>query len=208
MTVGTFFKRYWVIRSLLVEMGFSQQRVEAAMLLLKMFLYYRGPVTPSTLWVAEMSGCSEKTVDRMVAWLRSEGLISTQRLRRYELNGGQRRGRDLYYSVNKISLEGLAKVVAKLLRPALKYDRANLKVQIQRLSNLVSIKGWFPGATVPPWEEWFEFKRLLTGTTRLPINLRNTSLETWMRLIESGFGISEAGNLVRSRSGDLVRPRG
>lgn len=154
MKIEQLFKNWDNVRSLLREMGLSWERIEVVMLLMKMNLFYRGPVTPSARWLAAMSGCNEKTVDRLVAWLKSEGLARVSRTRR----------QDGYYSVNELDLGEFLRRLVKLLGPALRYPGA--KLIIRRVRDSVSVKGWFPKSG-NVWQEWDTFFRLPTGRTSL-----------------------------------------
>ncbi len=158
MRIEQFFKGYDTIRSMFMGMGLSWQRTDALMLLLKMTIYYQKPIYPSAPWVAEQVGISEKTVDRLISWLKEEGLISVKRTRR----------EDGYWSVNRMNLGALIYKLRKLLGPLL--NRYPKGVRLYRSGNSVTLKVWFvnlSGESAGPswWESHWSFGRLPTGKT-------------------------------------------
>lgn len=157
MTIDSFFKRYDYLRSLLQTMGLSNQRVELLLLMMQMNLYYHGPITASAKWLAGMTRCNEKTVDRLLAWLKSEGLAEVTRLKRP----------DGYWSVNQTSLLPFIKKLSKLLRPALEHARAKVSIAINHGRTYVTVNGWFPGGRLAGWCADEDFVKLPTGRTSL-----------------------------------------
>jgi hypothetical protein len=176
--IDLFFAKYDILRNVVAEM-FSPlgrhrwKRVEIVMLLLRMSVYYqaKGCRQPfaSAQWYADNCFCSEKTVDRLVKWLKGQGFARVKRLRRRDTEalwvkqnkqgltneswralakgcGGARSPFKLYpegfYSTNEIDLRPLLAELKRLLGQALK-----LKVRGYRLylsGEGLSFKARFP----------------------------------------------------------------
>ena len=107
MTIDLFFKKYDLIREIIWAMfmgkaAVREKRVDALMLMLQMNVYYLGigkrPPFASARWYASNSRCSEKTVDRLVGWLKEMGFARVKRLRRRDTESAweqqNREGRD------------------------------------------------------------------------------------------------------------------
>ena len=96
MTVDQFFQNHDLLREIILTM-FSHlgrdrwKRVEILMLMLQMSVYYsstgKGLPFASARWYAANSFCNEKTVDRLVGWLKQKGLVRVKRLRRRDTEG-------------------------------------------------------------------------------------------------------------------------
>ena len=89
--IDLFFGKYDILRVVVTEMftplgRHRWKRVEIVMLLLRMSVYYqaKGYRQPfaSAHWYACNCFCSEKTVDRLVKWLKLQGFARVRRLRR------------------------------------------------------------------------------------------------------------------------------
>ena len=91
MTIDVFFKKYDLLRDVVAGMfdhlGKQRwKRTDILMLMLTMSVYYqtmgyRQPFA-SAHWYAGNCFCSEKTVDRLVKWLKLQGFARVSRLRR------------------------------------------------------------------------------------------------------------------------------
>ena len=189
MPIDLFFAKYDILRNVVAGMftplgKHRWKRVEIVMLLLRMSVYYqaKGYRQPfaSANWYAEHCFCSEKTVDRLVKWLKGQGFARVKRLRRrdtealwekqnkqgwtneswHELakeHGGGKGAFKIYpegfYSTNEIDLRPLLAQLAKLLGRAL-----TLKVNGYRVYpgiDGITFKAWFPTDPYfikpPPW---------------------------------------------------------
>ncbi len=176
MTIDVFYQKYDLLRDVVAGMfdhlGKQRwKRTDILMLMLTMSVYYqaRGLRQPfaSAQWYAGNCFASEKTVDRLVKWLKLQGFARVRRLRRRDtealwqkqnqkgwnneswhelaaMNGGPGGPFRIYpegfYSTNEINLRPLLKVLAKLLG---------------RLLNR-TIKGWrvYPGSTGITFKAW------------------------------------------------------
>jgi hypothetical protein len=176
--IDLFFAKYDILRSVVAEM-FSPlgkhrwKRVEIVMLLLRMSVYYqaKGYRQPfaSAHWYAGNCFCSEKTVDRVVKWLKVQGFARVNRLRRRDTQalwvkqnkmgltneswhalakeyGGARNPFKLYpdgfYSTNEIDLRPLLAELKRLLGQALKRKVRGYRINLSREG--LTFKAWFP----------------------------------------------------------------
>ena len=140
MKIEQFFKNTDTIRSLLWSMHHfvnrdRGKRVDALMLMLQMAVYYRGPIFPSARWIAGMSRCDEKTVDRLIAWLRTAGLIRTRRL--------IRNGR---LSTNSIDLSPLINKLRGLLGRVLFRRPKRVRIEYDPKAKGIHFLAWFESA--------------------------------------------------------------
>lgn len=151
MKIDLFFQKFDLLRDLVAGMfdnlGSQRwKRVDILMLMLTMSVYYqaKGQRQPfaSARWYAGNCFCSEKTVDRLVNWLKLEGFARVRRLRRRDtqalwekqnqkgwnnegwqelanMNGGPTGPFKIYpegfYSTNEIDLRPLLRKLARLL---------------------------------------------------------------------------------------------
>ncbi len=85
MRIDVFFANYDLLREVVAEMfgNLGKQRwkrVEVLLLMLRLNVYYRaagkGAPFASAKWYAGNSFCSEKTVDRLVGWLKAQGFAA------------------------------------------------------------------------------------------------------------------------------------
>jgi hypothetical protein len=176
--IDLFFAKYDILRDVVAGM-FSPlgkhrwKRVEIVMLLLRMSVYYqtKGYRQPfaSAHWYAGNCFCSEKTVDRLVKWLKLQGFARVKRLRRRDTQalwvkqnkqgltneswhalakeyGGARSPFKLYpdgfYSTNEIDLRPLLAKLMKLLGQALKLKVRGYRVCLSPEG--LTFKAWFP----------------------------------------------------------------
>jgi hypothetical protein len=187
MPIDVFFAKYDILRNVVAGMftdlgKHRWKRVEIVMLLLRMSVYYqtKGYRQPfaSAHWYAGNCFCSEKTVDRVVKWLKLQGFARVRRLRRrdtealwvkqnqkgwtnetwHELakeHGGATGAFKIYpegfYSTNEIDLRPLLAKLVKLLGQALELTVSGYRVY-PGVDGL-TFKAWFrvdPYFTKPP----------------------------------------------------------
>jgi len=146
LTIDLFYKKHALVREIVWaffegKAYIREKRVNVLMLMLQMNVYYlgmgKGAPFASAQWYAGNSFCSEKTVDRLVKWLKIKGFAKVRRLRRRDTEAGydNQSWRDLaaeygpngpfklypegFYSTNEIDLSVLLAEISKLLGKAL-----------------------------------------------------------------------------------------
>ena len=87
MKMDQFFQHYDLLREVVGGMlDYRWKRVEVLLLMLRMNVYGqatgKGAPFASANWYAGNSFCSEKTVDRLVGWLKKQKFAKVRRLRR------------------------------------------------------------------------------------------------------------------------------
>ncbi len=197
MPIDLFFAKYdilhEVVAGMFADLGKHRwKRVEILMLMLRMNVYYKavgkGPPFASAHWYAANSFCSEKTVDRLVKWLKVQGFARIRRLRRRDTEaawcaqnsrgfnndswhessqeyGGPTGFFKLYpegfYSTNEIDLRPLILKLVKLLGRAMALQVRGFRVYRDPAG--IDFKAWFPidpYFTKPPPERVESFLHL------------------------------------------------
>ncbi len=186
MPIDLFFAKYDILREVVAGMfgdlgKHRWKRVEILMLMLRMNVYYqavgKGPPFASARWYAGNSFCSEKTVDRLVKWLKVQGFARIRRLRRRDTEAAweARNSRgysnerwydsklypDGFFSTNEIDLRPLIAKLVKLLGRALQLQVRGFRVY--QGEDGITFKAWFPVDpyfTKPPSERVESFLSL------------------------------------------------
>lgn len=175
MTIDVWFQKWDLFRNLIADGMFGHlgkqrwKRTDILMLMLTMSVYYQavGKCQPfaSAQWYAGNCFCNEKTVDRLVKWLKLQGFARVKRLRRRDTQALWERQNnkrwtnetwhefplypDGFYSTNEIDLRPLLKELARLLGKIL-----NQKVKQWRIypgATGITFKGWEPSTDRPRW---------------------------------------------------------
>ncbi len=173
MKMDQFFQHYDLLREVVGGMlDYKWKRVEILLLMLRMNVYGhatgKGAPFASANWYAGNSFCSEKTVDRLVSWLKEKSFAKVRRLRRRDTEAAwvsrNNRGEDNqgwhdlaaqygpdgpfkvypegFYSTNEIDLQPLLAVLRKLLGQAL--NRVVKGFRVYRDKGGITFKAWFP----------------------------------------------------------------
>ncbi len=173
MKMDQFFQHYDLLREVVGGMlDYKWKRVEVLLLMVRMNVYGqatgKGAPFASANWYAGNSLCSEKTVDRLVGWLKKQKFAKVRRLRRRDTEATwiahNSRGEDNqgwhqlaaqygpggpfkvypegFYSTNEIDLQPLLTVLRKLLGRAL--NRMVKGFRVYRDQGGITFKAWFP----------------------------------------------------------------